>query len=642
MLVIFLLHLTPASFSKQEKSNLHFHPEHKFVSGKTMEYLSSPIFYDTYFPIIYKIPIPRHTDNALRLLWGDVESCTKESSTGKLCPIAYHLFDVVKRLADDMGFWKPYYANHTAAKSESFKKRTGFEVICNEIQPHFFRSYTSKAQVEAYMTVLRACSRIAQKLKLHVSSENWVVDKSIYYKMLESFKAKYFSMLPQKGEVDWAVTLNTYTSVHGLLLTNHVLESVRLASALRICQAGMIPETFISMSLLKEALQNMTESTHSFLGYQLVYSNLDQQIEEYYKLPLADCTFTDEYTMIIRILAPVKRSKVDHQLVEINTIPFLEELSNASGIPVRLCRLRLPASKLTLIETSTGLLLDTKCEPNQLCKTSEVSTIFENDACTSSLLLDDDRGLITDNCKFSCFPIDPIALPLIRRISSDVYIVVGDSNTTVHLNCFDNPKEMIPIPLKNVGALRIKLACNCHLLYSDHVIYRPRDPCSGKTTIEHILPYHWNTKTLNITLEKYEREAETSSTTNSIIDIGNSGTNNSIDEPMSTGDVKGDQIDKSIETQQEDLGNKFQQPVKQSEAEEIHCDKVSGVPASFLVQICLLWILVTLLGTVTVFLLYHVRKLTKWRELQAYKETRVLYQIPKTPDENNKIVNKFW
>lgn len=634
------------SFSEESeniKGKLFFHPDHEFVSGRTVEYLSDPIFYDTYIPVIYKIPIPKHTDSALRLIWGDVQSCTK-SKAGKLCPIAYHLFKVIKKLGDDMGFWKPYYMNHTASRKESLKKRSGYEVICNEIGPHFFRSYTSKSQLDNYKTALHACSRIAQQVYFREpSGGNWVVDKAVYYQMLESFKKTYFNNLPTEGSVDWAITLNAYTSVHGLLLTNHVMESVRLASALRICQSGMIPQTFIGIDMLTAALQNVTKNLErGRLGYQLVYTNLVQDIEEYYKLPLADCTFSDDFTFIIRILAPVKRTEFSHRLVEINTVPFLEELSNTSGIPMRLCRLKLPASKLTLIETNTGLLLDTSCEPNQLCKTSEVSTVFENDACTSSLLTEN-RQLITSTCKFSCFPLDPIALPLIRRIASDTYVVVGSQNskTKVLLNCFDKPTELIPIQMKNVGALRIKLACNCHLLYSNHVSYRPRYPCTSKTTVEHILPFHWFTEKLNMTLEKYEKELHTDG--GNSIEINGPGSSqndsetnsNTTSAPDFIGKLKDDQIEQSIEKQEEELERQYR-----PKHEIITRKMVPATSDGMVVQLSILWTLVIILFLTTTYLGYHVRKLAKWRKMQAYKDTRILYKIPETPDEN-KIVNKF-
>lgn len=637
-----VLLLGALSFSEEtENSNPYYHPNPEFVSGRNVENLSDPIFYDTYVPIIYKIPMPKHTDSALRLIWGNVKSCIK-SKTEKLCPIAHHLFQVVKKLGDDMGFWKPYYLNHTASKQESLKKRTGFEVVCNEIGPHFFRSYTSKAQLDNYGTALRACSRIANKVQVHVPPGNWVVDKAVYYKMLESYKKTYFDQLPP--HVDWAITLNTYTSVHGLLLTNHVMESVRLASAHRICQSGLIPQTFISMEMLTEALQGASRNLARW-NYQLVYTNLLQDIEEYYKLPLADCTFSDDYTFIIRILAPIKRMDITHKLIQINAIPFLEKLSNNSGIPERLCRLKFGTSKLTLIESNTGLLLDTRCEPNQLCKTSEISTVFENDACTTSLLTDN-RQLITNTCKFSCFSVDSVALPLIQRISPDTYVLVGNSTTPIYINCFDKPKEMIPIRMKNVGALRVKLACNCHILYSNHVSYRPRDPCTGKTTVEHILPYHWYNEQLNTTLEKYEKDitvpgkvngsSDSDSTTDSSPVVNNDDESNSNKTaPEFTADVQDDQIEKSVEEQEEQLEQNFLPKHK------VVVRKV--VPATsdgLVVQLSILWTLVIILGVSTLFLAYHVRKLSKWRQMQAYKDTRILYKIPETPDEN-KVINNF-
>ncbi|CAL8095009.1 unnamed protein product [Orchesella dallaii] len=638
LLLVMSSHFILLSFSLPEdsdnrKDNLHFVAGHEFVSGKSVEYLPDPIFYDTYIPILFKIPVPRHTEIALKLIWGDVQSCSK-TKTGNLCPIAYHLFKVIKRLGDDMGFWKPFYINHTATRKESQKRRAGFEVICNEIGPHFFRSYTSQAQLDGYVKAIRACSRFGSTLPYHKPNESWVVDKAVYYRMLESYKDEYFDHLPQQGKVDWAITMNTYGAVHGLLLTNHVMESVRLATALRICQSGLIPETFVSMDMLRQQLKSVPKSLGRW-NYQLVYNNLEEDIEEYYKLPLADCSFSDEYSFIIRILVPVKRSELYHRLVEITTIPFLEKLSNTSGMPERLCSLKLPASKLRLIETSTGLLLDTQCEPNQLCKTSEVSTVFENDACTLAVLTDN-RQLITTTCKFFCFTVDASALPLIRRINSDTYILVGSSDTKIHINCFNKPSDLIPISMKNMGALRIKLACNCHLLYSNFVSYRPREPCGAKTVVEHILPYHWYTHKLNSTLDKYEHPIE-----NDIIEgVANiTSTNDSliIPPPNNSGqeltekyEIEDEQIEKSVAKQEEELGNEF----RSKPQPRIVYQRVHEMSGGLVVQLCILWILVVVLAATTFVLGYHVYKLKKWRELQAYKDTRIVYSIPKTPDEN--------
>lgn len=81
-----------------------------FVSGTHAEYLEDPIFYDSYLPLVFQFQVPKHMENAMKVMWSHATVCNASDSRydGKLCPVVHHLHKIVANLSSDMGFWKDF------------------------------------------------------------------------------------------------------------------------------------------------------------------------------------------------------------------------------------------------------------------------------------------------------------------------------------------------------------------------------------------------------------------------------------------------------------------------------------------------------------------------------------------------------
>ncbi len=103
--------LSISKFSSAELPNLDYNSSTlHFVPGTVAEYLEDPIFYDAYLPLVFQFQIPKHMDNAMKIMWTHATVCNISDSRyeGKLCPIVHHLHKVIGNLSSDMGFWKDF------------------------------------------------------------------------------------------------------------------------------------------------------------------------------------------------------------------------------------------------------------------------------------------------------------------------------------------------------------------------------------------------------------------------------------------------------------------------------------------------------------------------------------------------------
>jgi len=564
-----------------------------YESGTEADYLSDPIFYDSYIPLLFEFPVPRHSDKAMKIMWDHASMCNISDSRydGKLCPVVHHLHKIVSNLSHDMGFWKDIYPSD----DDIGEPEKNTQIKCDSISPHFETHFTSKVQLDSYIQSLQRC-QLGQFLQQLSPDTKWLIDKRIYYTMIENFYREFYRHLPSTGSVDWVVTLNSYTALQGILLSNNYMESNRIHNAFASCRENKIPHSFITKAILRKALVDMKPKLVESTNFKYMFHEGNNDILSYFRLPLADCTFSDDNELIVRVLIPVRQSDIEYKLVHLIAYPFLESTSNVStkGEETRICHLRVK-EKMKLIESSTGLLFQSHCEPYELCQTSEMSSFAQSDACTASIVSHSDEAKIASKCGLKCFPIENSMLPIFRKISSDTFIIVGGSQFKIFLNCNGQPLEMLR--LKDEGALKVVLACDCHVSYRGQIFY-PTDPCGSKLEVRHVMPIHWKNVVKN----------------------------------MSDQDGKFDKL----------------LPVEDPENNEIHADKQvfcehqqgSAAVANgkgMIAHICVLWILLLALIGFIGLLSYQMYKLVKWKEFQVYKDARIVYNVPESPKLNNKF-----
>jgi hypothetical protein len=619
----------PAVKSQQPIQTLLYNNSLNFVSGTFAEYLPDPIFYDTFLPLLYEFPMPKHMENALKLLWDHATVCNASDSRydGKLCPVVHHLHKVVANLSQDMGFWKDFLPE---SFPQSDISSSSVKVIphCDEIAPHFSNYYSTEDQLHAYLKYLEKCP-FGQNMEVISQPHTWIMDKQIYYTMMERFYSEFYRSLPGQGNIDWVVTLNSYTAIQGVLLANNYMESNRLKTAFMTCQNGRIPESFIKTTMLQEALKSLKAKVYS-KHFKFLWEK-DGDLSMYYKLPLTDCVFVDDYKLVVRVLIPVKVTDVDAKLLQLKTFPFVErflgntksspveksEITDQSSGKIKLCMLS-TLSNMKVVETNSGLLFETNCKPNELCKSSELDSFLPTDICTSAVAMNNEE-LIAKHCAIKCFSIDRKSLPIIRRKSSDTFVAVGISEDKIFINCNGQPLEKFN--LKNVGALEIKLPCNCQISYG-YQTFRPSEECSNddSPSVKHILPFQWN---------KWN------------ISHGDSGKNSTleIEENLILDGLEKDEEMKQYAYQTEGGDGPIQGNNEKNRADkQIYVEPTSGpYSTGFLIQICLLWILVVILVLTNICLVYQMYVLMQWKKVQVYKDTRIVYSVPSSPQFTSKF-----
>lgn len=519
----------------------------------------------------------------------------------------------------------------TTGKPISLTKSTSRPPVkpnCAEITSHFRHTYTSPEHLEEYLDALQGCPLGSHVHPPITPPSNWIIDKQIYYTMVDRFYSEFYRTLPGTGNIDWVVTLNSYVTIQSLLLANNYMESNRVMNAFLQCGQQLIPSSFIKPELLRAALiLNKANVYNNHLQY-LWDSDSTEEIQSYYKLPIADCTFTKDFKLVIRILIPVKVPDVETRLLQVRTFPFMEKLPlkkdnsdvtrshHDEEYALQLCKLQSPGS-IEMIQSNFGLLFENKdnCASGKLCGRNNLNSFLPLDGCISSIL-SGNESLVKGGCRLGCFPVDERSLPIFQRTSSDTFLAVGTSKNKIFIQCNGQPLEKLD--LVDLGVLEIKLSCNCQISYRSLVL-QPSSPCSREEMpkVRRLLPLHWNDFLTG-------RNNETVSLEKIMADEKDNYYHYDVD--------KHDQHQFTTTT-----GGSADQHEKTDRQISIQPTQDS-VSTGMIVQISLLWILVVVLIVANAYLFYELHRLLQWKKIQVYKDTRIVYSVPPSPQ----FPNKFW
>lgn len=451
------------------------------VEGISILNISPPIFYTSFVPLIYEFKLPRWSEADIAVKWpyGDSNSCTRSEKVTNMNNIGcgvVHLYNSILEefLAKTKILQEPI---------DSFTQYSNARCIHN---PTSSTTASGIMKQGTYWEILAGnidCppNKIDHRNTIAVEFSSFQTTK--WNSLLKKFRDSYVSKLSHFS-ISSATYANSYSAMQAGVLVD-LLQSVgKWERSLDLCQAGVLPRHLVSKKRFTSSLEKIKS--------QLAHQNMQPSInigenQLYYKLPLTDCVFEDERTMILRILIPIKPIGRIFKVVEVMSIPFLSSgLDRAPAI----CSLK-DVDGTFIYEEKTGMVRKSGCNPNSLlCPILHPDTFLEKQDCVTSLLRNDTENL--QICKSECFPFDVSSGYIIKRVKSDQFLILGDAMggggqpNFIIVSCAGNlSHELQP---KSIGALEVILSCDCKMVYNN-VQYLPEIPhCGKKFSTRHIVP----------------------------------------------------------------------------------------------------------------------------------------------------------
>ncbi|KAL1490150.1 hypothetical protein ABEB36_012890 [Hypothenemus hampei] len=265
---------------------------------------------------------------------------------------------------------------------------------------------------------------------------------------------------------------------------------LRKQAILSACQDHKLPSSIVDPSVLKADLAKLTTTLYSS-QQELAISVTD--IFRYYKLPLAECSFTTSKLFIL-LKVPIRRTQKQWELFELVTVPFAW-YNQTCSIPHR--PLYLAANKLTTFSAPetrqiSGMGLH-QCKPyhDTLCHLSRFPPeALEGPECAKILFTGGTITEISQHCPINC---NPSTHMVISEVLEDTYVVTHPAGPLA-IKCGTN-RTVLPSTYHHQGALKIRLQCSCHLESGNEVLIPSRFPCLSsdyRSGYTHIIPGIWS------------------------------------------------------------------------------------------------------------------------------------------------------
>lgn len=250
------------------------------------------------------------------------------------------------------------------------------------------------------------------------------------------------------------------------------------------CKSNNVPVSLVPPVLLQEILDGFQEAVLENVDLQLSIPLLD--ISAYFKLSLASCTFSvDSFIVAIQIpLYSNQDETLNYQDYSLIPIPLW-----MPDEPSMVCHLQDRASSTDLesvyhYNTNTGEITP---EDKLLCHILHENICFMPDriltkrsmlrSCVQAIIQSEDEDVL---CDFKCDSFEAYNLPVIRKVTSDRYLVVADlsKNEEISVECPPFQKEETLV-FPATGALEVVLPCDCHIRYGRHT-FNSTVPCGAE------------------------------------------------------------------------------------------------------------------------------------------------------------------
>ncbi|CAL8095001.1 unnamed protein product [Orchesella dallaii] len=558
----------------------------------------NPVMYSSVTPIIYQFRMPKWDIHTMKIqFWKDHNNCTKSDKyeDGYPCPIMYHLNDLIEDFSKNMTTWANAFLKENGQETTDFLEDPTIlwsPKVCSDlrIEPHFKAFRTSSENIGKYIDALMKCTenrsdssfQIIDKTNVSISLEN------MYHYTFTSYTADYWSNFTETIARESAA-LTMWSLLESTLMTHQYMEAQKWTHAVTTCKNHQIPWTLIDTVSLEQLLsrhRSSFEETHD-LAIPL------EDISKYFKLPISDCIFGDDNTFNVRLLVPLipKEAASKNYFVKFHPVPF-----QTQG---KVCSLW---DGKESVEFNLGLngIIPCSCAKSDLfCKgwitQDNCLSSFVQETCLHSLHSDLEESIVK-HCPLKCKTIgsepqqyDWVVARNSTHTTKIIPAPIAKSNPTV-IKCSNGT---MTLDLKSVGAYQIIIPSGCRTetvvggYDADANYVKSLDGVS----IEQMLPYHWR---------------------------------NSISSQDSSEEDEGGNFIESVEML-EGLDSKvYLLASKLQQLDQYSCNAISDT---------FLWLLVLLSIVMNIGLAVIVVHLYKWKKVETYKSSRLVYNV--SPPEDN-------
>jgi len=438
-------------------------------------------FYKSVVPLVFEFKVPIWLRNYTKIEGS--QNCTDPTFTASsTCPVLYYLPMVHEMFAE--------YLTDTQPLSLTFDSEPQSRPIyftCDIIQPHFKDMFNTKEVVNDYLSRLKQCSTNEYSYIRDIPSYRYNISK-LYAEMRQGFYTEFWMKI-NDGRIDPAVWTNGVNSLNALHYLNFFMESNRWKFALGECASQRIPSTLITASLLTDALNDIEDK----LAKKNYFPSIPfENIGQYFSAQLTDCTFTND-TFVVRILFPVVPDHLNFKLVQLIPATFWATQDTQSYM----CSLNTGnEGNIFLVDTIHNVAYENdECTQNSLCKLPSFHHPKKVSSCATAILSSKVEDIVTF-CDIKCDKVSALhALPLIKKVNSNTFLVTGPSALTLVLRCVQ--EKDVFINTVDLGAIEIKLAsCLCRIMYGSEVFQADAHSCTDAkieqgAVVRRVVPYHW-------------------------------------------------------------------------------------------------------------------------------------------------------
>jgi len=252
---------------------------------------------------------------------------------------------------------------------------------------------------------------------------------------------------------------------------NMMTETMRFQDIQNHCRQGTLSLLAINSERLTKDLKNINRNLNSD-DHELVIPYT--QISRYFKLKLADCIFTPEARVVIRLRIPIKRRREVWKLLELINIPF--------GYKESTCMIQHAPTYLAVSQKNLVAIQGTQlhlCQPDTgLCQIPQ----FNSDPgagylCVQRLLQGASVQSLNQVCMFECMAGQNDIT--ITQLDYHTFVITG-ALKGMGISCrYDGSNQTYPVipPKDGIGSLEVKIPCGCQLTIPDRIPIRPPYPC---------------------------------------------------------------------------------------------------------------------------------------------------------------------
>lgn len=452
--------------------------------------LTSPIFYESFIPIIYDYTVPKLSalDITLRDWRG---KCTTENfAPSYTCPVFFHYEKYLERFESEMV--PRAWAKNVPNSNKPSIPKVGRD-FCSTIQQHFPGSITEQFGFEEYIKKLQQCPNGEVLITRNIKDYTFNI-KQLFKSMNKNYENEFSNSFlgAQNSKLSPAFYVNAVSTHQNGMLVAYLLEKERWSEAELSCNAHLIPNSLVKASNLTDSLTQLKQ----ILKAENLVGSIDiEETSAFYKIPITDCSYIENTgNFVVRVQIPVTKKGLAPALYKLESVPFIFDDDRGNTLVRQLCQIR--ADPRTFIfDKASGILQASKCNPMMpMCKLEHFGSSDLVSPCVSAIFTGSMEG-VKRYCEMECIPWRDVQdglklLPAFHQIKGDTWMVTGHPLTGVDIKCQGKQDKILEHP--EIGALEITVPCGCYLAYHTDS-YHPESDCKDdiEPIVKHILPVHF-------------------------------------------------------------------------------------------------------------------------------------------------------